>query len=177
MVAGLARAYLNLGVLQAQSRTPAPASERFAQAAELFENAAELDPDFPQVQSSLGVACFNARQFDKAIAPLERALAQSPDDGGLRRMLAMSLLNTEAWEKAARLLQDDPEREANTLAAVRLRPRPRTQRPGGGGRDGAVPARSSSRATRPSSGPCSQRPARSRERTRKRRSISRRPAR
>lgn len=128
VVAGLARAYLNLGVLKAQSRTPAQASERFARAAEFFAGAAELDPDFPKVQSSLGVACFNARQFDKAVAPLERALAQSPDDGGLRRMLAMSLLNTEAWEKAARLLQDDPEREANTplqfaygLALVRSR--------------------------------------------------------
>lgn len=128
VVAGLARAYLNLGVLQAQSRTPAQASERFALAAAFFASAAELDPEFPKVQSSLGVAYFNARQFDKATAPLERALAQGPDDRGLRRMLALSLLNSEAWEKAARLLQDDPERETNAsvqfaygLALVRSR--------------------------------------------------------
>ena len=113
VVAGLARAYLNLGVLQAQSPAPARASERFARAAAFFASAAEVDPDFPKVQSSLGVAYFNARQFDKAAGPLDRALAASPDDPGLRRMLAISLLNTETWEKAARLLQDDPEREAN----------------------------------------------------------------
>ena len=39
----LARAYLNLGVMQAQA-------SRFARAAEFFEQAAALDPLFPQVQ-------------------------------------------------------------------------------------------------------------------------------
>ena len=112
-VEGLARAYLNLGVLQAQSPNPVRSSERFAKAAALFASAAELDPDFPNVQSSLGVARFNARQFEKAIAPLERARAASPDDPGLRRMLAMSLLNTEAWDKAADLLRADLERPTN----------------------------------------------------------------
>ena len=32
----------------------------------MFEQAANVDPDFPQVQSSLGVAYFNAEEFDKA---------------------------------------------------------------------------------------------------------------
>jgi hypothetical protein len=41
----VARTYLNLGVLQAQR-------EQFARAAELFEQAARLEPDLPQVQSS-----------------------------------------------------------------------------------------------------------------------------
>ena len=72
----LARAYLNLGVLQAQG-------ERFARAAELIEQAAAVDPDFAGVQSALGVAYFNARQFDKATAPLERALRGAPGDAGL----------------------------------------------------------------------------------------------
>ena len=102
----LARAYFNLGVLQAQS-------QRFAPAAEFFKRAAEVEPDFPQVQSSLGVAYFNARQFDKATGPLTRAVAASPEDPGLKRMLAMSWLNTEAWAKAAALLQDDPERRTD----------------------------------------------------------------
>ena len=62
MSAALARAYLNLGVMQAQA-------ERFARAAEMFEKAAAVDPDFPQVQSSLGVAYFNARQFDEGHRP------------------------------------------------------------------------------------------------------------
>ncbi|HEY2940954.1 MAG TPA: tetratricopeptide repeat protein [Vicinamibacteria bacterium] len=99
---GLARSYLNLGVMQVQS-------QRFAEAAELFEKAADVDPDFPQVQYSLGVAYFNARQFEKATGPLSRALALSPKDAGLKRMLAMAWLNAQSYEKAAQLLADDPE--------------------------------------------------------------------
>jgi tetratricopeptide (TPR) repeat protein len=101
--AALARAYLNLGVLQAQAR-------QFARAADLFDEAAALDPDFPQVQYSLGVARFNAQELDKATAPLARALAATPGDARLKRMLAMAWLGTNAYEKAAELLQDDPER-------------------------------------------------------------------
>jgi tetratricopeptide (TPR) repeat protein len=106
----LVRAYFNLGVLQAQGHRSASAAERFTRAAAFFERAAALDPEFPQVQSSLGVAYFNAREFAKATDPLARAVAAKPEDGGLRRMLATSWLNTEAWEKAAALLEDDPER-------------------------------------------------------------------
>jgi tetratricopeptide (TPR) repeat protein len=99
----LARAYLNLGVMQAQG-------ERFSRAAEHFESAAEVAPGFPNVQYSLGVAHFNAREFDKATGPLARALAQSPDDAGLKRMLAVSWLNVEAYDKATELLRDDAGR-------------------------------------------------------------------
>jgi tetratricopeptide (TPR) repeat protein len=99
----LTRAYLNLGVLQAQAR-------QFARAADLFDEAAALDPDFPQVQYSLGVARFNAQELDKATAPLSHALAATPGDAQLKRMLAMAWLGTSAYEKAAELLQDDPER-------------------------------------------------------------------
>jgi tetratricopeptide (TPR) repeat protein len=111
--AGLVRAYFNLGVLQAQGHRSSPAAERFARAAAFFERAAELDPDFPQLQSSLGVAYFNARNFAKATGPLARAVAATPGDRGLTRMLATSWLNTEAWDKAAALLEDDPERETD----------------------------------------------------------------
>jgi tetratricopeptide (TPR) repeat protein len=110
---GLARAYFNLGVLQAQSQSPAGAAERFLKAADFFQRAAEVEPAFPQVQASLGVAYFNARQFDQATGPLTRAVAASPEDPGLKRMLAMSWLNTEAWAKAAALLQDDPDRRTD----------------------------------------------------------------
>jgi tetratricopeptide (TPR) repeat protein len=106
----LTRAYLNLGVMEVQR-------ERFAAAADLLEKAAELDPDFPQVQSSLGVAHFNARQFDKATGPLTRAVAAQPADLGLRRMLALAFLNTESFAKAAELLRDDPERETDSALA------------------------------------------------------------
>ena len=111
--AGLARAYFNLGVLQARSQGAGSATERFARAAALFEKAAELDPDFPRVQSALGIARFNAGQFDEATGPLTRALAADPADGDLKRMLAVSWLNTKAWEKVAALLRNDPERPRN----------------------------------------------------------------
>jgi tetratricopeptide (TPR) repeat protein len=100
----LARAYLNLGVIEAQG-------QRFAEAAERFEKAAALDPELPQVQSSLGIAYFNARQYDKAAPPLARAVAASPGPSGLSRMLAMAWLNTDDYARAADLLRDDPERE------------------------------------------------------------------
>jgi tetratricopeptide (TPR) repeat protein len=102
VAAGVARAYLNMGIMRAQT-------QRFAQAAQMFEKAAGVAPDFPRVQSSLGVAYFNAKQYDKAIAPLQRALETSPDPA-LRRLLALAWLNTESYDKAAELLENDPER-------------------------------------------------------------------
>jgi len=111
--AALARAYFNLGVLQVRGQAAGPTTERFARAAALFEKAAEIDPDFPRVQSSLGVARFNAGQFEQATGALARARAADPGDGDLKRMLAISWLNTKAWEKVAALLQEDPERQTN----------------------------------------------------------------
>jgi tetratricopeptide (TPR) repeat protein len=102
----LARTYLNLGVIEAQAQS-------FTGAAQRFEKAASLDPAFPQVQSSLGIAYFNAREFGRAVAPLERAVAASPGERGLVRMLALARLNTEDYAKAADLLRDDPERDAD----------------------------------------------------------------
>jgi tetratricopeptide (TPR) repeat protein len=100
----LVRAYLNLGVIEAQG-------QRFTQAAVLLERAAEVDPEFPKVQYSLGVAYFNAQQFEKAKAPLARALAANPFDSDLRHMLALALINTQAYDRAIALLRDDSERE------------------------------------------------------------------
>ena len=111
--AALARAYFNLGVLQVRGQAAGPTTERFARAAALFEKAAQLDPGFPRVQSSLGIARFNAGQFEEATGPLARARAADPADGDLKRMLAVSWLNTRAWDKVAALLQDDAERQTN----------------------------------------------------------------
>jgi tetratricopeptide (TPR) repeat protein len=106
VTAALARSYLNLGILQAQG-------ERFEAAAELFEKAAALDPGFPQLQSSLGVAYFNARRFRDATGPLTRALAEGPPNAGLTRMLAMAWLNTDEFARAAELLGADPGLDAD----------------------------------------------------------------
>jgi tetratricopeptide (TPR) repeat protein len=106
IVAGLAGACSNLGVMRAQQGD-------FEAAAERFSRAAELDPDRPQVQASLGIAWFNSRQFAKATGPLQKASTADPNDAGVRRMLALAWLNTQAFDKAAELLRDDPQREAD----------------------------------------------------------------
>lgn len=102
----LVRAYLNLGIMHAQA-------ERFARAAELFEDAARVDPAFPQVQYSLGVAYFNDMKYEKALAPLGWVLQREPQNPDARRMLALACLNTEDYVKAADLLRDDERRASD----------------------------------------------------------------
>jgi tetratricopeptide (TPR) repeat protein len=101
VTASIVRAYFNLGVMQARGG-------HVARAAEFFEQAATLDPAFPQVQYSLGVAYFSAHRYDKAIEPLSRA-----GNTAARRMLALAFLETEHYDKAADLLMDDPQRDAD----------------------------------------------------------------
>ena len=146
VLATLTQAYFNLGVLQAQSPRPAPAAERFARAAAFFERAAAIDPAFPQLQSSLGVAYFNARMFDKATDPLSRAVAASPSSADLKRLLATSWLNVGAWDKAGGAAPRRCGAEDQHLVAVRLRTRPSPQRTRG--RGGAGAGRPPRRATR-----------------------------
>jgi tetratricopeptide (TPR) repeat protein len=105
-LAALAGAYLNLGVMQAQR-------EAFDRAIELLEQAARLDATSPQVQYALGIACFGAKQFDRATGPLSVALAANPGDARLKRTLAMAWLDTGMYAKAAELLSQDPERETD----------------------------------------------------------------
>jgi tetratricopeptide (TPR) repeat protein len=93
----LARAYLNLGVLAARAKS----SRR---AAELFAQAAELDPELPDLQYSLGVALFDSGQFAQATGPLSRALEQRAGDDRLRQMLALAWLDSDEPAKAAELL-------------------------------------------------------------------------
>jgi tetratricopeptide (TPR) repeat protein len=100
----LARAAFNLGVLHAQA-------QRFARAAEFLETTSELAPDFPRLSYTLGVTYFNLAQYAKAVAPLQRALTESPADGTVRRMLALSELEAERYAEAAALLEADPQRE------------------------------------------------------------------
>ena len=101
----IARACLNLGIMHAQAR-------RFSRAADLFAEAAAVDPEFPQVQYSLGVAYFNAQQHDKATGPLTRALADDPGNTSIRRMLGLAWFHAENYAKAAELLETDPARES-----------------------------------------------------------------
>jgi tetratricopeptide (TPR) repeat protein len=104
--ATIARASMNLGVMHAQA-------QRFSRAAELFAEAAAVDPEFPQVQYSLGVAYFTAQQHDKATGPLTLALASDPGNVAIRRMLGLSWFHAENYAKAAELLATDPARESD----------------------------------------------------------------
>jgi tetratricopeptide (TPR) repeat protein len=104
--ATIARACMNLGVMHAQA-------QRFSRAAELFAEAAAVDPEFPQVQYSLGVAYFTAQQHEKATGPLTRALEADPGNAAIRRMLGLSWFHAENYAKAAELLETDPAREAD----------------------------------------------------------------
>jgi tetratricopeptide (TPR) repeat protein len=111
-VAGqMAGAYFNLGVLEAQATRFDAAADLFLKADALKADA--LDPAFPQVQSSLGIAYFNARRFDRAVPPLRRALDADPGNAGLRRMLGLASLETGAFAAAAEMLRDDATREAD----------------------------------------------------------------
>jgi len=109
----LARAYLNLGTLAARV-------ERFPRAVELFAEAAKLDADLPGLQYSLGAALFSTGRYSAAIVSLEKAREEDPGNLGLRRMLALSLLNTESYERAAALLRDDPRRATDPSLEVAL---------------------------------------------------------
>ncbi|HEY8233908.1 MAG TPA: tetratricopeptide repeat protein [Vicinamibacteria bacterium] len=102
----VARASFNLGVMQAQAG-------RFGQAAFEFEKAALVEPDFPQLAYSLGVSWFNAQQPRKARQPLERALAATPGDQNLRRMLALASLEADEPARAVELLAGDAGRDAD----------------------------------------------------------------
>jgi tetratricopeptide (TPR) repeat protein len=99
----LTRAYMNLGIIHAQAR-------RFARAASFLEEAAALDPDFPQIQYSLGTTHFSAGQYEKAIPALLLARQSAPADANVGRLLALSYFNSEQYEKTANLLRNDRAR-------------------------------------------------------------------
>ena len=98
-----ARAAYNLGVLAAQEK-------QFGDAGPFFDLAREAQPSFPRVDYSAGVAYFNAQQFDRAKASLERAVAADARDAEAQRMLALTEFNLEHYGRAAALLDGDPAR-------------------------------------------------------------------
>lgn len=59
----------------------------FVQAAELFQRAAKLKPDYADAFRGLGHAYFDLRQWDKAIPSLEQALLLNPKDKDSRKRL------------------------------------------------------------------------------------------
>ncbi len=62
----------------------------FAQAAELFQRATKLKPDYAEAYRGLGHAYVDMKQWDKAIPVLEQALLLNPKDKDSRRRLEFS---------------------------------------------------------------------------------------
>jgi tetratricopeptide (TPR) repeat protein len=102
----LSRAYFNLGVLKTKAGEP-------RRAADLLAQAVELDPEMRDGQYSLGVARFNAGQFDLATGPLSRARPARPGDAALEQMLALAWLNSEEYTRAAEALERLPKRSSD----------------------------------------------------------------
>ena len=60
----------------------------FDNAAEQYEQALEIDPQYVDAMTNLGVAYYNLGQLDKAIEQYNRAIEIAPDDADIRSNLA-----------------------------------------------------------------------------------------
>ena len=133
VTAALARAYLNLGVLQAQR-------QRFARAAELLREGGHARPGVPA-----GAVVARRRLLQRpAVRAGDRALErvrwpEQPHEARLRGCWRWPGSTASEFAKAAELLRDDPERPEQSRPAVRLRPRPRRRRARRGGGAGLLP--------------------------------------
>jgi tetratricopeptide (TPR) repeat protein len=62
----------------------------YSQAAELFQRAIKLRPDYADAYRSLGHAYFDLKEWDKSVQSLERALELNPKDKDARKQLDLS---------------------------------------------------------------------------------------
>lgn len=79
----------------------------FRQAAELFERAIKLNPEFADAYFGLGHAYFDLKQWAKAIEPLQRAIELKPNDNEARDLL----------DQARLMLQGERSSPPNPVAA------------------------------------------------------------
>jgi tetratricopeptide (TPR) repeat protein len=84
-----------------------------ARAVEAFERAADLDPDLPHLQASLGVAYYEIGELGNAAAHLERAHAADSSDGSALYFLGLLDWRYARYERAIdrfeRAAEADPE--------------------------------------------------------------------
>lgn len=116
----IARANLNLGVLQSRAGRTDRAAGHFRVARETASDEGLA----AQATYSQGVAWFQAGRHGEALEALESAWAQSAGgdagrvggtggDPTLRRMLALTRLEIADWQGAVELLADDPQRASD----------------------------------------------------------------
>jgi len=82
---------MNAGVEMAQLK-------RFAEAAELLEKAAALDPTNHQAYFNLAIVQVEQRNFSAAREALERAIVAAPDIPGYHEKLGTVLIELEDWK-------------------------------------------------------------------------------
>lgn len=102
----LARSYFNLGTMMAQA-------SRFERSQELFEMAASIDSEFPNLNRAIGVAAFNAHDFAVAAKHLKAASRLQGGLPELDRMQALAWVNLEEYGRAAELLASDSLRASD----------------------------------------------------------------
>jgi tetratricopeptide (TPR) repeat protein len=102
----VARAYFNLGVILSQR-------SHFPAAAASFYRASRWEPGFPRVDAALGTARFQAAQYEPAIEPLKKALAQEPTSTDISRLLALACFQAKSYRCAAQMLEHDPRVESD----------------------------------------------------------------
>ena len=104
----LGSAYNDLGVMRAKA-------SRFAEAAELFQQASAWKPDLPGLDRNWGLASFRAERYADALPPLERQIKVQPEDTFSRQILGLSYFVLENYAKVVDVLRpllkhppDDP---------------------------------------------------------------------
>jgi len=98
----IARAYFNLGLMQGKRG-------RFRHAAFFLARAAYWRPDLSNVEYSLGLALFNAKEYKAAIDPLQRALNRDPANAPAREQLALTCYHAEDYGCVTAALSSDSE--------------------------------------------------------------------
>jgi protein involved in polysaccharide export with SLBB domain len=98
----------------------------FSQAAELFERAIRLRPDYADAYRSLGHAYYDLKEWNKSVAALERALELNPKDKNARQQLDLSRAMVEAeraGKKAPKNSETDkPDSETSLTKLYRIGP-------------------------------------------------------
>ena len=93
----IADAFNNLGAIAAnQHQCPACVT--------YFQRAAEWDPSQEGLDHNLGRAAFLCQQYDQAVPPLSRYLAQHADDANARSALGLSLFRLGEYQKVVDVL-------------------------------------------------------------------------
>ena len=94
-----ALAFTNLGFIYNQRH-------RYDEAANVLEQAVELDPDNASAWSNLGVTRRRLGQTLPAADAFRRAYALDPSDAGVMNNLALAFIDAENWVEAVALLRD-----------------------------------------------------------------------